>query len=172
MISRAASPIACTPVAQAVTAEWFGPLKPYLIETCPEARLISADGMKNGDSRRARPSCTWMDASNIVCSPPMPEPIITPVAQRSSSASGVHPESSTASLAAPRALLVQQCSQDKLFPEIGMKESVEKVAAVYEKAGAKGQFDGRFYDEPHRFTRAMQDDAFAWFDRRFNHTPR
>ncbi len=62
--------------------------------------MISADGMKNGDSRRARPSCTWIDASKIVCSPPMPEPIITPVAQRSSSASGSQPESSTASLAA------------------------------------------------------------------------
>jgi dienelactone hydrolase len=77
-----------------------------------------------------------------------------------------------ASLTAPRALLVQQCSQDKLFPEAGMKESVEKLAAVYEKAGAKEQFDGRFYDVPHRFTRPMQDDAFAWFDRRLNHTPR
>ena len=27
-ISLAASPIACTPVAQAVTTAWFGPLKP------------------------------------------------------------------------------------------------------------------------------------------------
>ena len=31
-----------------MTTEWFGPLKPYAIETWPEARLISADGMKNG----------------------------------------------------------------------------------------------------------------------------
>src|SRR5271166_1277549 len=58
--------------------------------------------MKNGDSRRARPSCTWIDASKMVCSPPMPEPIITPVAQRSSSPSGIQPESSTASVAATR----------------------------------------------------------------------
>ena len=29
------------PVAQAVTTEWFGPLRPWRIETCPEARLIS-----------------------------------------------------------------------------------------------------------------------------------
>ena len=28
MISRAASPIACAPVEQAVTTAWFGPLKP------------------------------------------------------------------------------------------------------------------------------------------------
>src|SRR5688572_14474388 len=52
LISRVASPMACAPVAQAVTTEWFGPLKPYLIETWPEARLIKADGMKNGLTRR------------------------------------------------------------------------------------------------------------------------
>jgi hypothetical protein len=35
MISRAASPMACAPVEQAVTTAWLGPLKPYLIETWP-----------------------------------------------------------------------------------------------------------------------------------------
>jgi hypothetical protein len=45
---RAASPSACAPVEQAVTGAWLGPLKPYLMETCPEARLIKAEGMKNG----------------------------------------------------------------------------------------------------------------------------
>jgi hypothetical protein len=70
-----------------------------------------------------------------------------------------------ASLAAPRALLVQQCSQDRLFPPAGMKEAVEKIAAVYEKAGVKGKFRGDFHDVPHRFTRKMQDEAFDWFDR-------
>ncbi len=70
-----------------------------------------------------------------------------------------------ASLAAPRALLVQQCARDRLFPPEGMKEAVETIAAAFEKAGAARQFSGRFYDVPHRFTRAMQDDAFAWLDR-------
>src|SRR6185295_9361860 len=50
---RIESPIACAPVAQAVTTAWFGPLKPYLIEICPEARLISALGMKKGHAPRA-----------------------------------------------------------------------------------------------------------------------
>jgi dienelactone hydrolase len=68
-----------------------------------------------------------------------------------------------ASLAAPRSLLVQQCSRDRLFPLEGMKESVEKIAGAFERAGAKGQFVGRFYDVPHQYTRQMQDDAFAWF---------
>ncbi len=69
-----------------------------------------------------------------------------------------------ASLTAPRSLLVLQCARDGLFPPAGMKESVEKIAAVFERAGAKEKFTGRFYDEPHRYSRQMQDDAFTWFD--------
>lgn len=68
------------------------------------------------------------------------------------------------SMMAPKPLLVQQCRQDGLFPPEGMKRSVQKIAAVYDKAGAKGRFAGRFYDGGHRFDVAMQDDAFAWFD--------
>jgi len=69
------------------------------------------------------------------------------------------------SMMAPKPLMVQQCSKDALFPLAGMKESVEKIGAVYEKAGVKDRFTGRFYDEPHIFTQKMQDEAFAWFDR-------
>jgi dienelactone hydrolase len=69
-----------------------------------------------------------------------------------------------ASLHAPMPLMVQQCSQDKLFPLQGMKDSVAKIEAAYEKANCKEQFSGRFYDEPHIFTKKMQDDAFQWFD--------
>lgn len=70
-----------------------------------------------------------------------------------------------ASMTAPRALMVQQCAKDRLFPPTGMKESVDKIAAAYEKAGVKEMFSGRTYDEPHLFTRAMQEEAFAWLDR-------
>lgn len=77
-----------------------------------------------------------------------------------------------ASLAAPRALLVQQCSQDRLFPLAGMRAAVEKIGAVYAKAGVKDRFSGRFYDVPHRFTRAMQDEAFAWLDRQLGNGKR
>lgn len=69
-----------------------------------------------------------------------------------------------ASLAAPRALLVQQCTQDQLFPLSGMRASVDLIAKAYEKAGFKNRFAGKFYDVPHRFTIAMQDDAFRWLD--------
>ena len=70
-----------------------------------------------------------------------------------------------ASMMAPRALMVQQCAQDGLFPLAGMQESVRNIAAVYSKAGASEQFSGRFYDRPHMFSIDMQNDAFAWFDR-------
>jgi dienelactone hydrolase len=69
-----------------------------------------------------------------------------------------------ASLAAPRPLLVQQCSQDRLFPPHGMEKAVEKIAAVYKKVGVRDRFVARFYDAPHRFTMGMQEEAFAWFD--------
>jgi dienelactone hydrolase len=69
-----------------------------------------------------------------------------------------------AMLAAPRPLLVQQCSRDALFPPAGMKEAVEKIMAGYAKAKCGERFSGRFYDVPHRFTRPMQEEAFHWFD--------
>lgn len=69
-----------------------------------------------------------------------------------------------AGLTAPRHLMVQQCSQDRLFPPEGMADSVKRIAAIYAKAGMKDHFQGRFYDEPHRFTIKMQDEAFEWFD--------
>ena len=69
------------------------------------------------------------------------------------------------SLAAPRALLVQQCEKDGLFPLAGMKESLDVIAKAYEKAGAKEKFVGRFYDVPHKFTKDMQADAFAFLDK-------
>jgi dienelactone hydrolase len=73
-----------------------------------------------------------------------------------------------ASLTAPRSLMVLQCSRDQLFPLAGMKESIEKIATIFERAGVKEKFAGRFYDVPHQYTRAMQEDAFAWFDSRLS----
>jgi len=75
-----------------------------------------------------------------------------------------------ASLAAPRSLLVLQCARDGLFPIEGMKESVEKIGTVFDRAGVHEKFAGRFYDEPHRYSRRMQDDAFGWFDRQLGVT--
>jgi dienelactone hydrolase len=73
------------------------------------------------------------------------------------------------SLTAPRALFVQQCSQDRLFPLAGMQSSVQRIAELYRAGGRPDQFLGHFYDEPHRWTIAMQDEAFAWLDEKLNH---
>ncbi len=66
---------------------------------------------------------------------------------------------------APRPLMVQQCNKDGLYPLDGMQESVRKIAAIYEKAGASPNFEGRFYDHPHLFSLKMQEEAFDWLDR-------
>ena len=96
MIRRAASPMAWAPVEQAVTTAWFGPLKPKRIDTWPDTRLISAPGIKKGDTRFGPRSLISTAVSAIEVSPPIPDPIITPVRSRSSSVWGSQPESWTA----------------------------------------------------------------------------
>lgn len=70
-----------------------------------------------------------------------------------------------ASLTAPRALLVQQCRRDALFPLEGMEAATAAIGEVYTRSGHADQHASRYYDVPHIFNRAMQDDAFAWLDR-------
>ncbi len=55
--------MACAPVEQAVTTEWFGPFNPKRIETLPEAMLMMRPGMKNGLMRRGPRSCSVTAAS-------------------------------------------------------------------------------------------------------------
>lgn len=73
------------------------------------------------------------------------------------------------SLTAPRALFVQQCLQDRLFPLSGMQSSVQRITELYQAAGCPDQFISRFYDEPHRWSIAMQDEAFQWLDEKLGH---
>jgi dienelactone hydrolase len=70
-----------------------------------------------------------------------------------------------AALCAPGALLVQQCSRDRLYPIEAMRAAVDKLGRIYAKAGHPERFRGTFHDEPHSFRPAMQDEAFAWLDR-------
>lgn len=70
-----------------------------------------------------------------------------------------------ASLHAPGALLVQQCSQDRLYPLEAMQAAVNKLARIYQKAAIPERFRGTFHDEPHAFKPHMQDETFEWFDR-------
>ena len=70
-----------------------------------------------------------------------------------------------AALTAPGALMVQQCSQDRLYPTSGMEGSVDKLRRIYAKAGIAERFRGVFHDVPHSFTPAMQDEAFDWIEK-------
>lgn len=67
-------------------------------------------------------------------------------------------------LAAPRPVLVQQCRRDGLFPLDGMEAAVKTIADTYARMGLADRATSRFYDVPHQFDVAMQEDAFAWFD--------
>jgi hypothetical protein len=70
-----------------------------------------------------------------------------------------------AALTAPGALLVQQCGRDTLYPMSAMKEAVDVLTKIYTKAGIAERFRGTFYDEPHSFRPAMQDEAVAWLEK-------
>lgn len=70
-----------------------------------------------------------------------------------------------AALAAPGALLVQQCARDSLFPPAGMRAAVGTLERVYAKAGIPERFRGTFHDLPHAYPPSMQDEAIAWMQR-------
>lgn len=69
-----------------------------------------------------------------------------------------------ASLTLPRALLVQQCRRDGLFPLEGMEAAVAHIRLVAARTGVSDRVTSQFYDVRHEFNVAMQDDAFTWFD--------
>ena len=72
MISKA-SPTACADAEQAVQVAEFGPLAPNRIDTWPEARLMMADGMKNGEMRLGPPSSSALCSRSMLVNPPMPD---------------------------------------------------------------------------------------------------
>src|SRR5216684_3476664 len=72
------SPIACAEAEQAVHVAELGPLAPNRIDTWPEARLMMAEGMKNGEILRGPPSRSALCSRSIVVNPPMPDAMNTP----------------------------------------------------------------------------------------------
>src|SRR5215470_9472238 len=68
----------CALVVQAVAVASFGPFAPYLIETCPAARLMMAAGMKKGEILRGPPSIRLECSRSMTSNPPIPEPMCTP----------------------------------------------------------------------------------------------
>jgi dienelactone hydrolase len=70
-----------------------------------------------------------------------------------------------AALIAPRAVLVINGSQDRLFELNGVKAAFEKVARCYAKAGAPDSQTCSLYDAPHEFNLEMQAEAWRWIKR-------
>ena len=68
-------------------------------------------------------------------------------------------------LGAPNPVLVLNNRQDDLFTMPEMERADRILTEVYKKAGAPDRYRASFYDGPHKFDRAMQKEAFAWFDR-------
>lgn len=70
-----------------------------------------------------------------------------------------------AALIAPRAVLVINGSQDRLFALDGVKTAFEKIARCYTKAGAPDRQQCTLYDAPHEFNLEMQAEAWRWIKR-------
>src|SRR5262249_23624687 len=78
MISKA-SPMACADAEQAVQVAELGPLAPKRIDTWPAARLMMAEGMKNGEILRGPPSSSALCSRSMVVNPPIPDALNTPM---------------------------------------------------------------------------------------------
>lgn len=69
------------------------------------------------------------------------------------------------SMAAPKACMVVQGTQDKLFPPRGQREAAEQITEAYTWAGKPDLFKNFTPDKPHCYDAEIQDEALAWFDR-------
>ena len=68
-------------------------------------------------------------------------------------------------LRAPLPTLVQNDIDDALFTMPEMQRADNIMGEVYAKAGASDHYRASFYPGQHKFDLAMQQEAFAWFDR-------
>ncbi|OOG77273.1 hypothetical protein B0E43_05800 [Algoriphagus sp. A40] len=68
-------------------------------------------------------------------------------------------------LRAPLPTLVLNDIEDQLFTLSEMEKADEILTEVYAKANASDKYKCTFYPGPHKFDKAMQEEAFAWFDR-------
>jgi dienelactone hydrolase len=68
-------------------------------------------------------------------------------------------------LRVPLPTLVLNDSDDELFTLPEMERAAAILQEVYAKAGASNHYRCTFYPGPHKFDRAMQAEAFGWFDR-------
>jgi dienelactone hydrolase len=68
-------------------------------------------------------------------------------------------------LRVPLPTLVLNDSDDELFTLPEMERAAAILQEIYAKAGASDHYRVSFYPGPHKFDRAMQAEAFDWFER-------
>jgi dienelactone hydrolase len=68
-------------------------------------------------------------------------------------------------LRAPAATLVLNCTEDRLFTLPEMQRADRILRETFEKAGGADHYRCSFHPGGHKFDRAMQGEAFEWFDR-------
>ena len=68
-------------------------------------------------------------------------------------------------LRAPAATMVLNCRQDPLYTLPEMQRADAMIAETFKRANASQRYRAIYYDGGHKFDRAMQADAFDWFDR-------
>lgn len=68
-------------------------------------------------------------------------------------------------LRAPLPTLVLNNREDPLFTLPEMQRADRMLAGIFGKAGAGDRYRASFHPGPHKFDRAMQEEAFAWFER-------
>jgi len=73
-----------------------------------------------------------------------------------------------ASLACPKPMMFISGTHDTLFPLDSVRHAYLKMEAVWAEQGAGDVFCAKMWDSPHQFSLAMQEEAFAWLDMRFN----
>lgn len=68
-------------------------------------------------------------------------------------------------LRVPAATMVLNCNEDPLYTLTEMRRADAMIRDVFDRAGAPDLYRCNYYPGGHKFDKAMQADAFAWFDR-------
>jgi len=64
----------------------------------------------------------------------------------------------------PLPTLVLNDSDDELYTLPEMQRADKILEAIYNKAGANEKYKASYYPGPHKFDKAMQKEAFDWWD--------
>lgn len=68
-------------------------------------------------------------------------------------------------LRVPLPTLVLNCKEDPLYTLPEMERADRMLADTFKRAKAEDKYKSIYYEGGHKFDRAMQEDAFDWFDR-------